>query len=87
MIKRYSVREIEQIFSDSNKYRIWLEIEICVLKYLSTKNVISEADYRQIQEDLVVVPDSVRRYEKICNHDVAAFLNHIVEITGSASRK
>lgn len=87
MIKRYSVREVEQIFSNSNKYKIWLDIELCVLKYLTTKRVISEEDYFQMKDDLLVIPSQVRRKEKIFNHDVVAFINHITETTESRSRK
>lgn len=87
MIKRYSVREVEQIFSNSNKYKIWLDIELCVLKYLALKRVIPERDYLQMKEDLMVIPSQVRRKEKIFNHDVVAFINHIVETTDSKARK
>ncbi len=77
MIKRYSVKSIENIFSDSSKHKKWLKIEILLLKYLAKKDILNEAVVNEFEEEALIVPSKIRTLEKKTNHDVVAFINHV----------
>lgn len=79
MIKRYSIKAIEDIFSDSSKYKKWLKIEILLLKYLSKKGFLNTAVVAEFEEEAVTIPYKIRELEKKTNHDVVAFINQISE--------
>jgi adenylosuccinate lyase len=86
MIERYSRKEITHIWSDDNKYKIWLDIEIlaCEAQYKlglisnkSLKNIKSKADFN-VKRILAI--------ENTVKHDVIAFLTNVSEYIGIDSR-
>lgn len=88
MIRRYSVREIEKIFSDSNKYNNWLLIEKLLIKYLSeSKGLLKKEDAKALINELSSFPKKIRDEEKRVKHDVVAFINSISETIESPQKK
>ena len=76
MINRYKRKEIESIFSVKNKYNIWLEIELAVLKVLKASNTI-DVDLKCIKKPYSITEEEVTEKEKINNHEVVSFLETV----------
>ncbi|MCL2337523.1 MAG: adenylosuccinate lyase, partial [Firmicutes bacterium] len=50
MIDRYTLPEMKAIWSQENKYRKWLDVEICACEALAEKGVIPGDALREIKE-------------------------------------
>jgi adenylosuccinate lyase len=94
MIQRYSRPAMRQIWSDENKLRIWLQIELLVCEALVSEGVIPAADFDRIkagaeqwESDLKGLVERQKELEKTLNHDVIAFTTAVAEkINHQASR-
>lgn len=94
MIQRYSRPAMRQIWSEENKLRIWLQIELLASEALAQDGVIPSADFLQLKAgietaaaDPKTLAERARELEKTLNHDVIAFTTAVAEkIAGSASR-
>ena len=82
MIRRYSREAMRQIWTDENKFRLWLEIEIlaCEARRIPAKDLAS------IRRRAKFSVDRINEIEKVTNHDVIAFLTCVAENVGPASR-
>jgi adenylosuccinate lyase len=82
MIRRYSREAMRQIWTDENKFRIWLEIEIlaCEARRIPAK------DLATIRQRAKFSVERINEIEKTTNHDVIAFLQCVAENVGPASR-
>jgi adenylosuccinate lyase len=82
MIRRYSREQMRQIWTDENKFRIWLEIEIlaCEARKIPAK------DLATIRKKAKFTVERINEIEKITNHDVIAFLSCVAENVGPESR-
>ena len=52
MIERYSRKEIKKIWSEENKYQIWLDIEIAAIQAMEKLNLIPKGVYSKIKKKL-----------------------------------
>jgi len=94
MIARYSRPEMRAIWSDENKLRLWLEIELLTAEALVEEGIVPAADFEKIKagvqkclEDLTGLVTRQRELEKTLNHDVIAFVEAVSEkINHPASR-
>ncbi|MCS7090214.1 MAG: adenylosuccinate lyase [Verrucomicrobiota bacterium] len=94
MIERYSRPEMRAIWSDENKLRLWLQIELLTTEALVEEGIVPAADYRRIragcQACLDDLPGLLRRQaevERTLQHDVIAFTTAVAErINHRASR-
>lgn len=77
MIKRYEIKEISDIFSEEQKYKNWLEIELLVLEYYAKCNKISYDDFLYLKNNLKIDIDKINEIEKITKHDVIAFIESL----------
>ncbi|MCX7885813.1 MAG: adenylosuccinate lyase [Verrucomicrobiae bacterium] len=82
MIARYSREQMRQIWSDENKFRIWLEIEILACE----ARKIPPQDLATIRRKASFSVERINEIEKVTNHDVIAFLTCVAENVGPASR-
>jgi adenylosuccinate lyase len=82
MIRRYSREAMRSIWTDENKFRIWLEIEIlaCEARGIPAK------DLATIRKKAKFSVERINEIEKTTNHDVIAFLQCVAENVGPASR-
>ncbi len=73
---------MRQIWTDENKFRIWLDIEIlaCEARKIPAK------DLATIRQRAKFSVERINEIEKITNHDVIAFLTCVAENVGPASR-
>ena len=86
MIPRYSLPEMESIFSDESKFRRWLEIELLATEAHASLGVVSEADATTCRSKAPAVDasfiDAVLERERTTDHDVAAFVDVMQERIG-----
>ena len=82
MIRRYSRENMRQIWTDENKFRIWLEIEILACE----ARRIPARDLATIRRKAKFTVERINEIEKTTNHDVIAFLTCVAEHVGPASR-
>ena len=94
MIQRYSRPEMRAIWTDENKLRIWLQIELLASEALVKEGVVPAADFEKIKAgceawltDLPGLVARQRELEKTLNHDVIGFTTAVAEkINDQASR-
>ena len=94
MITRYSRPEMRTIWTDENKLRIWLQIELLAGEALVKEGIVPRADFEKIKKgadawfgDLKGLVERQKELEKTLNHDVIGFTTAVAEkINDSASR-
>ncbi len=86
MIERYTLPEMGAIWSQENKYRKWLDVEICACEALAEMGVIPEDALREIKEKANFTVKRIDEIEAVTNHDVIAFLTCVAEYVGDASK-
>ena len=86
MIPRYSRPEMARIWSEENKFRKWLEVEVAVCQVLSDAGRIPPAAMSQIRENAGFSVDRIHEIEEVTRHDVVAFIRAVSEVVGPASR-
>jgi adenylosuccinate lyase len=86
VIKRYTTREMEQIWSDQNKFSKWLEIELAVCQALAEQGEIPQQAAAKIKERASFSIERIDEIEKTTRHDVIAFLTNVAENVGPESR-
>ena len=77
MIKRYSSKQFENIFSDLNRFNNYLLIEEAVIEAYFKLGLIPEKDYLAIVKKAHVDLKSIEELEAITKHDVIAFTRSI----------
>ncbi|RJP56575.1 MAG: adenylosuccinate lyase [Candidatus Auribacter fodinae] len=86
MIPRYTLPEMEAIWSDQTKYETWLKIEVAACEALHTLGKIPAEDLKAIQEKANFNIDRINEIENVTHHDVIAFLTSVSEFVGPSSR-
>lgn len=78
-----------EIWSELNKFRKWLEVEIAVCRAWNKLGKIPKEALRKIEEKTYIdekVVEKIKEYEKIYKHDVLAFVSAIAEQVGEEGR-
>ena len=70
MIKRYSTKEMEHIWSDQNKFNTWKIVELAVVEIMAEKGIVPEESSKVIHEKADFNVDRVLEIEKETRHDV-----------------
>src|SRR4029453_16914298 len=94
MIQRYSRPEMRAIWTDENKLKVWLQIELLASAALVKEGVVPVKDFARIKTgcgkwfaDLPGLVVRQRELEKTLNHDVIGFTTAVAEkINHRASR-
>ncbi len=86
MINRYSLPEMEQVWSEENKYQIWLDIEIAACKAWSQLGKIPADQVEKIEKNVRLDVDRIKEIEQVTRHDILAFVEGINETLGSESK-
>ena len=86
MISRYTRPEMGAIWTDENKFRIWLDIEVLACEAQHRLGVIPAADLKRIQTKAGFDVKRIDAIEREVNHDVIAFLTSVAEHVGPSSR-
>ncbi len=86
MIPRYTRPEMGRIWSDENKYAIWLQVEILACEAQAELNIIPRAALAAIQQRARFDLPRVLELEETLKHDVIAFLTNVNEYVGLEGR-
>ena len=86
MIERYSRKELKKIWSEENKYKLWLEIELAAAEAMEKINIIPKGKAKKIKSKAKINVKRILQIEKKVKHDVIAFLTSINEKVGNDGR-
>ncbi len=86
MIKRYSRKELADIWSEENKYRIWLDVEIAAAQAMEKLNQIPKGVSSIVRKKARIDVKRIHQIESQVKHDVIAFLTSVTEKAGIKAR-
>ncbi len=75
-----------KIWTEENKFRKFLDVEIMVCEALCKKGEIPEASLKVIKKKAAFDVTRIEEIEKVTKHDVIAFLTNVAENVGKDSR-
>lgn len=84
MIKRYTRPEMAAVWSEDNKFRSWLEVELAVADALAEIGEIPAGAVRLMREKGRVDAAEIAEVEKTTDHDVIAFIKVATRDMGDA---
>ncbi|TCZ78438.1 adenylosuccinate lyase [Paenibacillus albiflavus] len=82
MIERYTRPEMARIWTEENKFRAWLEVEILSCEAWSELGVIPKEDVQLLREKADFSIDRIYEIEQETRHDVIAFTRAVSESLG-----
>jgi len=77
---------MEEIWSEENKYKKWLEIEIAVCKAKAELGEIPKKAAKKIENNSKLDLERIKEIEKTTRHDMLAFIESINEKLGNESK-
>ena len=86
MIKRYSRKELTDIWEEKNKYRIWLAIELAAAQGMEKNGLIPKGVAKTVKSKAKINVERIHTIEEKIKHDVIAFLTSITEKVGSKGK-
>ena len=86
MIPRYTRPEMGRIWSDENRFRTWLAVEVAATETLAKAGLVPKAAARAIRERADFKVDRIHQIEAEVRHDVIAFTTAVAEIVGPDAR-
>ena len=86
MIERYSRKELKHIWSEENKYKIWLNVEIAAAEAMEKYKFIPKGVSSIVKRKAKVKVKRIHALEAKVKHDVIAFLTSITEQAGIQAR-
>ena len=86
MISRYSRKELTKIWSEENKYKIWLDVEIAAAQAMEKYKFIPKGVSSIVKKKGKIKVARIHKIESKVKHDVIAFLTSIAEQAGTKAR-
>jgi adenylosuccinate lyase len=86
MIKRYSRKQLTDIWSEENKYKIWLDVEIAAAEAMEKLGQIPRGVASIVKKKTKINVKRIHQIEDQVKHDVIAFLTSITEKAGIKAR-
>ena len=86
MIKRYSRKELTDIWSEENKYKIWLDVEIAAAQAMEKLGQIPKGVSSVVRKKAKINVKRIHQIENQVKHDVIAFLTSVTEKAGIKAR-
>jgi adenylosuccinate lyase len=86
MIDRYLPRDLAEIWSEENKFRTWLRVELEVCRVLARKRWIPPEALENIEKKAGFSLARILEIEKVTHHDLVAFTTSVAECVGPDSR-
>ena len=82
MIKRYSRKELTDIWSEENKYKIWLDVEVAAAEAMEKLGQIPKGVASVVRKKAKINVSRIHKIESEVKHDVIAFLTSVTEKAG-----
>lgn len=86
MIRRYTRKVMGQIWSEENRYRKWLDVEIAVCEAWASAGKIPEKSLENIRSKASFTVERIEEIEEVTKHDVIAFVSTVAEYVGEDAR-
>ena len=86
MIPRYTLPEMGAIWSEATRFRLFVEVEVAVVRARARRGLVPAADLAAIEEAPAPSPERVHTLDAELHHDVIAFLTAYGEGVGEAAR-
>ena len=86
MISRYSRKELTSIWSEENKYKIWLDVEIAAAQAMEKLGQIPRGVSSTVRKKAKINVKRIHSIETKVKHDVIAFLTSVTEKAGIKAR-
>ena len=86
MISRYSRKELTSIWSEENKYKIWLDVEIAAAQAMEKLGQIPKGVASVVRKKARINVKRIHQIESQVKHDVIAFLTSVTEKAGIKAR-
>src|SRR5437016_10586186 len=86
VIARYTRPEMGRIWSDENRFRTWLAVEVAATETLAEAGLVPEDAARAIRERADFNLERIHEIETDVRHDVIAFTTAVAEIVGPHAR-
>ncbi len=86
MISRYTRPEMGRTWSDENKFRCWLQVEVAASLTLAEAGIVPRDAAQAIADRGDFVLDRIQQIEAEVKHDVIAFTTAVAEKVGPAAR-
>src|SRR5215475_12274555 len=87
MIQRYSRAVMREIWSEENKLKLWLQIELLASEALCASGLVPRKDYAQMKARAAFSLDRCKELERTLNHDVVAFTTNVAESIGAPASR
>lgn len=86
MIERYCSPQMKAIWSEENRYRTWLAVELAICEALAEYGYIPREAAVVIRERARFDPARIAELERETQHEVMAFVRNVAESVGEAGR-
>ena len=86
MIPRYTRPEMGRIWSDDNRFRTWLTVEVAATETLAEAGLVPKPAAKAIRERAGFKLERIQEIEAEVRHDVIAFTTAVAEIVGPDAR-
>ena len=86
MIPRYTRPEMARIWSDENRFRTWLAVEVAATETLAEAGLVPKDAAHAIRERADFRVERIHQIEAEVRHDVIAFTTAVAEIVGPHAR-
>ncbi len=86
MISRYTRADIGRIWSEENRFRTWLAVEVAATETLAEAGWVPKTAARAIRERANFKLERIQEIEAEVRHDVIAFTTAVSEFVGPDSR-
>jgi adenylosuccinate lyase len=86
VIPRYTRAEMARIWSDENRFRTWLAVEVAATETLAEAGLVPKEAGKAIRERADFRVERIHEIEAEVRHDVIAFTTAVAEIVGPHAR-
>jgi len=86
VIPRYSRQKMTAVWSQENKYRKWLDVEVAACEAMVKLGKVPSEAVENIKAKAVINVDRIDEIEKVTKHDVIAFVSSLTEVIGEDGR-
>jgi adenylosuccinate lyase len=86
LIPRYTRPEMARIWSDENRFRTWLAVEVAATETLAEAGLVPKEAAKAIRERADFRVERIHQIEAEVRHDVIAFTTAVAEIVGPHAR-
>lgn len=86
MIERYTLPEMGAIWTDENRFRTWLKVEVEAARAMARYKIIPAKAFRVIEKKADFNLKRINKIEAKVNHDVIAFLTSVGEFVGPEAK-